>query len=375
LKNVRLVISIISFWLMLGLRGYSQVAPVLQDPLFTNNQFSFTLMGESKASYTILRSTDLMNWEPFNTNDAIASARTISAANQNQTEFFKIDPRPLPLFRFAILAQSSIDLSSHAILIDSFDSNDPTHSTDGNYDPLKAKDSGDVGGTSILNIGNGRIYGTVLCSSQSVIKVGPGGFIGTRAWGITHQYGLEPGHIRYGLNVGFRETVIPFAETDYRVLGEGPQIVNGTSYEDVFTGGNYRLSSFAISNAVLVSNTVSLWVPNGFSVSGTGRIDIAEGGKLSIFTGADSMLSGGGLRNPGDATKCIIYGLPGCDTIYIGGGNTYALCVYAPLARYDQSSSGTNFTDVVGAIVCKNAGIVGASRIHFDERLLRWTGD
>src|SRR5712672_1190858 len=103
-------------------------------------------MGESKASYTILRASEFTNWTAAITNDALDSARTISVAVSNQAGFFEVETRPLPVFRFALACTGKIEMKGNYIATDSFNSSpSSTNNTSGKYDPAKAMLHGDIG--------------------------------------------------------------------------------------------------------------------------------------------------------------------------------------------------------------------------------------
>jgi len=141
----------------------------------------------------------------------------------------------------------------------------------------------------------------------------------------------------------------------------------------IFTGGNYKLTSFTVTNSinVLISNDVSLWLPNGLSMSGTSRIDIAVGGKLRMYLGASSSIGAQAIvHNSGPASKCILYGLTACNSLSFSSTNTATACVYAPAANLSLAGGGVGSFDFEGAFVGKTATVNGRFRIHFDESLL-----
>ena len=69
------------------------------------------------------------------------------------------------LFARGLVAKEAIVLNGNNVLVDSFDSSDPGHSTGGQYDPAKRKDNGHVatnlGIVNALSGGNASILGTV----------------------------------------------------------------------------------------------------------------------------------------------------------------------------------------------------------------------
>jgi len=47
---------------------------------------------------------------------------------------------------------------------------------------------------------------------------------------------------------------------------------------------------------MLIAGDVSIWVPNGFSMSGNGEIDIAPGASLKLYSGGPVTISGNGIQ-------------------------------------------------------------------------------
>jgi hypothetical protein len=93
-----------------------------------------------------------------------------------------------------MIVTSGVDFSGFNVTTDSFDSSDPNYSTDGRYDPLKAKDNGDVATTSAaeeaLGIGNAKIQGK-LRTGGGQAKVGAQGSVGDKAFVEGGQMGFK----------------------------------------------------------------------------------------------------------------------------------------------------------------------------------------
>jgi len=65
------------------------VGPVLSAPVYTGNQFQFTLTGASNATYVILVSTDLVNWSSVLTNTSANAVRPISIPATGPRNFYR----------------------------------------------------------------------------------------------------------------------------------------------------------------------------------------------------------------------------------------------------------------------------------------------
>jgi hypothetical protein len=358
--------------LLSGSAIYSHASGLLQSPTISTQQLSFFFVGETKAKYVILASVDLVQWEPRWTNEGTLERLTRTDITESQ-KFFTVEQRTLPPFRFALVADSGIDLVGAGVMIDSFDSGN-TNYTNGQYDSALASDKGDIGvyasSQTIVNVSNANVYGHVLSSTNGLLKVGPVGSVGSIVWHLTGHKGIEKGFLRTDMMCTTRNVLVPFENGEYKSSDDGPQNVNGTQYAMVFGGGNYKLESLSLSNSyALVLGNVSLWVPQGFSLIATSRIDIVSGGELRIYTGSNGLIQNQAINNPGDASRCIIAGLPSCTNLTVSGSATNTFCIYAPSANFLMSGS-TNLA-LCGAVVCKGGKLVGACRIHFDENLLR----
>src|SRR6185369_13260224 len=116
-------------------------------------------------------SSNLVNWFGIYTNRSPATFQTFVdfEAGSDIQRFYRAVGRD-PLFRFGLVARGQINFNGDNIYIDSFDSSDPSASTDGRYDVAKARDHGDVATDSqSVNAGNSKVYGRVA--------TGPGGMV------------------------------------------------------------------------------------------------------------------------------------------------------------------------------------------------------
>src|SRR5207248_7208407 len=89
--------------------------------------------------------------------------------------------------------------------IDSFDSSDPTYSTNGLYVASKRKDNGialsNSSATPAISVGTGRIYGSVITGAGAgTVTIGSSGAVGDADWNATGVAGktglarIEDGH-------------------------------------------------------------------------------------------------------------------------------------------------------------------------------------
>ena len=110
---------------------------------------------------------------------------------------------------------------------DSFDSEDPNHSTFGQYDVTKRKDNGSVASvTGIITLGGGVIYGSAGTGPNGSVS---GGTVGDLAWITSGGTGIESGHYANDMNVSFPAVAAPFSG-GYSTPGPGSASVTNYTY-------------------------------------------------------------------------------------------------------------------------------------------------
>jgi len=263
------------------------------------------------------------------------------------------------LFAKGLVANGKIDMSGNNLSTDSFDSLDPTHSNTNNpggYDVSTAKSNGDVATndtvTNSVSIGNATIHGSVATGPHGTVTRGPSGSVS--------------GVVTDDMNVAFDDPTCPFTGGGWSTPAAG------SGYTYVLNNNIYRLNTLAISglSKILVTNGASsIWLPNGFSLSGGAKIDIAPGSSLIIYTGGAASIGGSGVVNSGDAASCLIYGLSTCTSISLSGNAGFTGCIYAPRADFTMSGGGNNTLDFIGATITKTVKMSGHFNVHYDEAL------
>jgi hypothetical protein len=104
-----------------------------------------------------------------------------------------------------IIAKEGIHMNGNC-KIDSFDSEDPAHSTYGRYDEAKAKDNGYAGSVyANVNAEGDGVWGHVGTGAHGNAT----GNVGDFAW-LASNTGIQPGHYNNDLNVTFPDVQEPF---------------------------------------------------------------------------------------------------------------------------------------------------------------------
>ena len=278
------------------------------------------------------------------------------------------------LFLGAILAKRNVKVLGGADF-DSFNSQDPTHSTAGQYPQFewwKRKDGGNIGSVQsnvvavIDDNGNTRINGQVATGPNSTISIAGNASVGSFAWVLAGNKGIQPGWSRNDLNI-----VIPDAPP-LPVASYGALPSPGNVVLNAFGGTVYYMSptkyQMVSKDYILITNgTAVIDFRSGVKLDAQAAIRIAPGSRLIMYLGTEnSQLDGQGVVNPsGFATNCIVYGKNNCNQIEINGGSAFIGYVYAPYA--DITLNGNS--DIVGAMVGDTFQINGSMKFHYDESL------
>jgi len=282
----------------------------------------------------------------------------------------RVKTRRDALFSKAIVAKEDITLNGNNILVDSFDSADPNHSTGGVYDPAKRKNKGDIATNSsvrnALDTGNANIYGRVSTGPGGAVEIGPKGKVGDLAWqASTATKGIQPGWSTDDMNVLFPDVELPFSS------GLAPPIVSG-DYQ-IAASGDYALFDLTRSLIVQSNAHARLLIKTEIALSGSERIEIQPGGSLQLYmAGWRARILGNGVVNRnGNATNFVYRGTRQNHSAEIAGNGSLTGVIYAPDAHLRLSGSGAGVEDVVGAAVAQTAILNGQFQFHYDENLAR----
>jgi hypothetical protein len=277
-----------------------------------------------------------------------------------------------PTFTKAMAARGQIDLNGFGIRTDSFISSDPNYSTNGRYDPAKARDNGNVatnsGVVDSLNVGNAKIYGRASTGPGGGVTLGPHGVIGSKEWHGGGNNGIEPGWFADDMNVHFPDAAPPFTGGAFIPPGG---LINGIQYKYILTSGNWQLSALQLtgSEKLLVLGDAVLYVTGQVSTSGQSAIVISPDSELRLYVGGPSASIGGnGIETP--SVKAFqYYGLPTNTSLSISGNSEFSGAFYAPQAHLHLGGGGNNEYHFSGSIVAGSVKMNGRFNFHFDEDL------
>jgi len=344
-------------------------AAMLSNPRRVGTDFEFSVTGESNAIYAIEASWDLQNWTRVAANRQLGEARMISMPASARQEFYRV--RPLrPLFTGAFGARESISLKGSGARVDSFDSADPLASTDGQYDPTKARDHGDIimMSSALTNsLGNVKVCGALHVEPGSSVVLGPGASVGSSAWVNSGQLGIEPGHLIEGTNRVFVDAELPRGV----YVTPGPGTIDGTNYTYVLSNGHYTLPELRLGStrAMLITGRAILYISGTVLLSA--QIVILRDASLDLYVGGPSASINflGVVNESGNAAAFAYYGLPGNINVSVAGSDDFTGTIYAPAANVSFGGGGYDELDFTGAAVGRNITVNGKMGVHYDERL------
>jgi hypothetical protein len=275
--------------------------------------------------------------------------------------------RPVSSFDEAIMSVGTIDLTNQNIVIDSYDSRDPSKSTNGLYDAAKRQQNGDIATDStLIDAGNAHIYGDVATNSGTVT-------------GAANVTGVQ--------RTDFYQEPIPVGAPTWTFTNPSTTVVNGNAtltasatqgsstsryvLSSISTGGNNTLT--LAGNPDGSKTYIEIYVTGNISVSGSSQIVVQPGVSAKIYFAGNVDVSGNGLINsnnqPGDL---LFYGVqPASGTtphVSLGGNGQISAAIYAPDYDVTINGGGTN-GHVFGSIVGKTTTMTGVTNLHYDESL------
>lgn len=350
---------------------------VLGTPVWTNGQTHFTLLGEAHVPYVIERSSDLTQWTPVLTNSSPAALRSMVLESPETDGYFRASRAPLPRFAFVILANEWIDLNGQNVFVDSFDSADPNYSTNGIYDPAKAKANASVaarkGITNSFEAGDAIIKGVVVTGPEAPLMIGSSGAVGGTDWVDNGMTGIQPGHREQ--NMGICSAPVSAPPGPYFSTSSGWVFHDGMweQYNAVLGNGRYWIGNWGTGNyRVYVMGDAILFVTGNINLTGLDTLHIAPGASLIIYAAGSTTKFSGFHRNENDNPSSFqYYGLRSNTSLIIARNAPYVGLIYAPSANVTLGGGGIDVYDFVGACTANSVRLDGKFRFHFDENLMR----
>jgi hypothetical protein len=340
----------------------------------TNNQFTKTrLLDRGYYTVSVAPANPANPIQPFNPpviySTGYVQAPLVSGYVQRTV---RVTTKLNYYFDYLILVKKSIDIGGASSMVDSFDSTDPTKSTNGQYDPVKAGDKARLACNSSLPAciwcGNGKVYGNLLTKFGGTAGVGSSGSVGDRdfvnsAAGRAH---IQAGHWTNNLVASFPDVQPPFTAG----AAMGPGTYAGTNYTYLVGDGSYYFPSnlsLALGQAMMVTGDATVYVTGSLTVNGGAFVALAPGARLTLYLGGPTASIGGGgvLNANGIPQNFSVFGLPTLTSAVYNGGAQFIGTIYAPEADWTLSGGSGTY----GAIVANSVYLTGGMNLHYDESL------
>ncbi|MDB6110573.1 MAG: hypothetical protein JWR69_2323, partial [Pedosphaera sp.] len=349
-------------------------------------ELTVTNCSDANFNQIIQLSTNLQDWSTITTYvySATSPGENLKALvpATNEVCFYRavsIPWQPRPLFGFAIATHTNFNANGKNILVDSFDSGDPSFSTyvtnaaTGSngvwmYNPAKGKAGGDVatrtGVAGSFTLGNMAICGHLYTgpgNQSNVVQMGPYGTVGDLAWRATNT-GIEGnGTFTNWWQQTFSST-FPAVAAPTWVGNALPSVTTTGPYAGYIVipqagaNSNYAVSILP-STPLYVVGPAQVWVKGSASLGVI--IATTNGARLTLYVGTttgigDSITLAGNnntvLNQPGYARKLQIFGLPSLTSLDLHGNAGWTACIYAPNTDIIAGAGGNNVQDCTGAV-------------------------
>lgn len=268
-------------------------------------------------------------------------------------------------YKGALLTDQNIVMSGGSV--DSFDSSDPTKSTNGLYDIAKRQVHGDVAinapqGTS--DLGGAFIYGDVTYAG------------GTAPTGASYVQGA--------ISSASTTPAAPVPAPAWTAFNATPTVISSSM---TLTGGTksaparYKVSAVTISAGKLLTlsphatgaeSYIEVWVTGNFTAADGGSILQEPGVHVIYHVEGDVTVNASSFTNQSNTAANNIINVINptegvSQTVNVSGSGTFIGAINAPGAAVTVSG-GTSFS---GGLIGKTMNISGGASIHYDEALVR----
>lgn len=272
-------------------------------------------------------------------------ARTVRIRAQRQSLFSK-----------GMISMTYIRMNGNTVGADSWDSHDPTKSTNGIYSNYVGT-NGDIAAVNgLVNVGNYDIYGDLFLGPNSTYEHGPSG-------GVT-------GTIYPDWNMTFPDVEIPTpTDTNGNVVSWIP--APGGNSAHVFTNAGYY--TVTDSSAITVKPGVKVTLNVQTSGYNLNNLTIQGGttnaGTVVMYLESGNVTGSGGAVN-NRPENFLFFGRPGVTAVTLSGNSTFVGVIYAPQADLTTSGGGSDDLDFRGSMVVKSITAKGHFKMHYDESLV-----
>jgi len=331
-----------------------------------NNQIQLQFLGDYRRAYFVEQSQNLQDWVAVATNNDSAIQRVVTLDGGNAQSFYRVS-RELPSGITGLSAKIEVSMKGNDITMDAYDSSDLVRFPGGLWNATNAFAECNVSTAGFINLGNARIHGRLLLTTDATYSFGPYGIVGDMPGNWPAQSGLESAD---WICTGFVFQDTPDVISPYSA--GLPPIATGSNY--VLEGGNYYLNgNFSTSGLIQVNGVTALYVTGSFNA---GSITVSPYASLRLYVGAMSGPASSAtlndIANPGSPAAFQFFGLPTCSAIGISSTNGYRGTIYAPEAALTINIGGINSFTYEGACVVNSFTVNGHFAFHYDRNLSRY---
>jgi hypothetical protein len=306
-----------------------------------------------------------------------------SLTQPHVTRTVEVIVRPKSAFSVAILSQTSVVFTNHNIVVDSYDSTDPTKSTQGQWDIAKRQTNGDVATNgTFISAGEAQIFGSLYTNGGTVSGI-------SNVSGQIHDdFNQDLQSIKAPVWTP-SATSTPIATDTFLVspsmANSGETILLSSPVQGVL---NYKLSKVALGGSgdkitikgdPVIKTYVNVWVTGDLSVTGNGVIVVDPNVNVTFYTSGDVNLQGNGITNgststdarPGNFQLYAIKPLDGTTkSLTLAGNANMEAAIYAPDSNVEIKGGGSS-GQFSGSVVGKTVFMNGVTTVHYDESLAR----
>lgn len=326
-----------------------------------NNILSHNLSNGKYTSTYKVRFDDFGNFQRFLTATGIVTA---PITGETITRTVKVGVQRQALFSKGMVAMDFINMNGHSIASDSYNSQDPSQSTNGIWNGYSGS-NGDIAAVNgYVNLGNQTIKGDLYLGPDATYD----------------NSGTITGTIYTDSNLQYNDVVLPTQDDN----GNGiTWNAAPTSFIKVnnkwvaihnFTSSGYYIVSDASTPLIVdpglnvtIDVRASSWSPSYIDING-GTTNSAN---VSLYLESGSItLSGNssGGASAGRPENFAVFGLPAVTSITYSGTSTFVGVIYAPEAAMTLNGGGNN-NNLIGSVVVKSVTMNGHYAFHYDTSL------
>jgi hypothetical protein len=320
--------------------------PTLTAGAVTNGQVPLTLNGEASVQYIIESSPDLLNWSPVATNADNYSIRQITLPASTDVMFYRASRKPIPLFTYALAAQGNIILAGNGLTASSWNSYEPTQSTNGTYNGYTGTNADFASVAGIVDPGNHTVDGSLFLG-PTASYTGGGNFSGSI----------------------YADTYLVFPDVSLPNASWLPApLTNGT--HAFTTSGFYSITdnnSISVEPGMVVTISVTPAVsfsPPSINIKG----GTTNSGTLVVYQNQGNINFLNISMTVGRPQNFIFLGLPGVTALGFSSTQNFVGLIYAPEAIVILNGGGLS-SGFIGSCIVSNATVNSHYGIHYDESL------